>query len=209
MKSFLFVAALSALVLAACGGRAAPTVDPGQIQASAVAAASTMVALTQAAIPTPSPEPPTALPNPTELPSPTLLALPTLDTSGFPTAAPAPTIASGTSTTDCNHPLDVGSAGPKHNTVIINASDGTFNISLNLYQTNSFGQCGAISISNVGKSDRISVGLPSGYWFAYAWVTLKKGGSSTSEGSFYVKPAESTTADLCVHNDTIVYKYSC
>lgn len=44
MKRILFVALLSVLVLGACAP-AKPTADPAQIQASAIAAANTMVAL--------------------------------------------------------------------------------------------------------------------------------------------------------------------
>src|SRR5512140_986942 len=84
MKRVLFTSMVLALLLSACAP-ATPTTDPAQIQASAVAAANTMVALTQAAVPTETPVPPTALPSPTPLPSPTLLALPTLALTTLPT----------------------------------------------------------------------------------------------------------------------------
>ncbi len=58
------------LFLHACGSApAAPTVNAESIQASAVAAASTMVVETQAAAPTDTPIPPTESPSPTALPT--------------------------------------------------------------------------------------------------------------------------------------------
>ena len=208
MKRLLFLTSLTALILTACGGQATPAVDPAQIQASAVAAASTMVAMTQAAIPAATDVPPTDIPSPTPLPSPTLLALPTLDTGGFPTAS-IPTAASGTTTDNCQHALDMGAAGPKHRTIVINKSTGTFNISLNLWKVNLFGQCGAISIAGVNKGDRITLDLPSGSWAAFAWISLKGGGSRSPHGDFVIPPALNVTADLCVSEAGILYKFAC
>ncbi len=51
-KSILTINAVLVLLLSACGAKAVPTVNPAQVQASAVAAANTMVAMTQAAVPT-------------------------------------------------------------------------------------------------------------------------------------------------------------
>ncbi len=179
-KRMFLAPAVLALFLSGCAP-ATPTVDPAQIQASAVAAASTMVALTQAAVPTPTQEPPTLLPSPTELPSPTLLALPTLDTSGFPTAAPAPTTAasSGSTTDDCNHLFDVGASGNKTAGVLIqNTTKGPVTFTMGLSTKNAFGQCGYLSWSNIPKGGSVSVRVPQTgagpcYW-VYAWVNDPK-----------------------------------
>ena len=53
---------LIALIAGACAPQAAPTMDAAAVQATAVAAAFTMVAQTQAAIPTATPLPPTEIP---------------------------------------------------------------------------------------------------------------------------------------------------
>ena len=45
MKPILIIATVLAFTLSACGAKAVPTVDPAMIQASAVAAANTMVAI--------------------------------------------------------------------------------------------------------------------------------------------------------------------
>ncbi|HEY9151300.1 MAG TPA: hypothetical protein VIN60_00325, partial [Anaerolineales bacterium] len=58
MKPILLIATVAAFLLSACGAKAVPTIDPAQVQASAVAAANTIVAMTQAAMPTETPVPP-------------------------------------------------------------------------------------------------------------------------------------------------------
>jgi hypothetical protein len=201
MKHSIFAAALLTLLVSACAPQAVPTIDPAQIQASAVAAASTMIAQTQAAIP------PTPIPTDTPQATPTALDTPTaftLPTSALATAAP--TTASGSG--NCVHPLDMGEAGPKHDTVIKNQTNGTINLSLNLYTPNAFGQCGAISYASLTKNNSIQVGLPSGNWYAYAWGNAN-GKQFTVSGSFYVQPAISIKMELCVRPSSVIYAQSC
>ncbi|NOH03527.1 MAG: hypothetical protein HND47_16975 [Chloroflexi bacterium] len=69
MKKILPILAALALFVAACGQPAAPTMSPEEVQGTAVAAAWTMVAMTQASIPTATPPPPTETPSPTSLPT--------------------------------------------------------------------------------------------------------------------------------------------
>ena len=66
-------------MLSACGPEPEPTMSAADVQGTAVAAAWTMVAETQAAIPTATPIPPTETPLPTALPTNTIapLELPT------------------------------------------------------------------------------------------------------------------------------------
>ena len=74
--SLLFMITLMAT---ACGPRppqAAPTVNPVDLQSTVAAAAFTVIAETQAAIPTATPLPPTATFTNTPLPTPTFLPLP-------------------------------------------------------------------------------------------------------------------------------------
>jgi hypothetical protein len=203
MKYFMFVAVLCAFVLSACGAQPVPTVDPAQVQASAVAQANTIVALTQVAMPTDTPTL-EASPTPLDTPTPPFdqSTLPTLDLSGSPTST------SQGSTTNCVKPLDMGAAGKKHDTLIKNESSGTINISLNLYKPNEFGECGAISYAGVTKNDSITVGLPAGYWFAYAWGT-HNGTSFKTTGYFFVQPAQFLKIELCVRDGLIVYKPTC
>ena len=79
MKKLFILTLASILFLSACGTPAEPTISAEEVQGTAVAAAMTMVAQTQAAIPTATPIPPTDTPAPTPLPTNTIppLELPT------------------------------------------------------------------------------------------------------------------------------------
>jgi hypothetical protein len=83
-------------------------------------------------------------------------------------------------------------AGPKKRVRVENTTGGSLNLSLTLYEKNAFGQCGALSWANVGKNAKFIIEIPSGSWFAYAWVTLPGGGSSEASGSFYLGPSKTT-----------------
>jgi hypothetical protein len=189
MKQILFVlAALALLSSAACAQTpASPTVDPGQIQASAVAAANTMVALTQAAIPTDTQMPPTPLSSPTDQSTPTPFALPTLDNS-FPTAS-APTLApasGGTSVANCNQPLALKTGGPKTPLHIINSTKGTANIGLYL-SLNAFGDCGFVRTSPIAKNGSADYTLPAGCYYPTAYVNDPNHQSTAQGPTFCIK----------------------
>src|SRR5215470_11375499 len=91
MKQFIFSSLMIVLVLtiSACGAPAVPTVNAADVQHTAEAAAFTMVAQTQAAIPTATPLPPTETPTQTPLPTNTPLPLPTSATVVAPPTTPA------------------------------------------------------------------------------------------------------------------------
>lgn len=125
------------LLLSACGPRSAPTANPLDIQGTAQAAAFTMIAQTQAAIPSATPNPPTDTPVPTSsLPTETPPPLPTLGIEGtagtpatgvtlptpFPTftqQAPQAPSGSGNNQDVCNQPL-TSWQGPTANFTILN-----------------------------------------------------------------------------------------
>jgi hypothetical protein len=96
-----------------------------------MAAAGTMIAMTQAAIPTATASP---VPSPTPLPSPTVAALPTIM---------VPTIEPTKSADSCNQLLDVAASGGKKATLKINnLTKGTVSLTIGLSSKNAFGQCG-------------------------------------------------------------------
>ena len=64
------------LIISACGAPATPTISPVEIQSTAAVVAFTIVAETQAAIPTATPLPPTATITDTPVPTETFLPLP-------------------------------------------------------------------------------------------------------------------------------------
>jgi hypothetical protein len=185
MKRVLLITAMLAAILSACAP-AAPTVDPAQVQASAVSAASTMIALTIEAIPSATPPPPTPLPSPTVLALPTLGLLPTLQNQ------PTATTSSGSSG-DCNQLMDVGASGPKAPVVIQNTTKGPVTFSMGVSRKNTFGQCGYMSWANIPKANNISVSVPlvhtnagdACYW-AYAWVNDPKHTATVSGGGYCI-----------------------
>ncbi len=201
MRTLLFLLAVAALTLSAACAPAVPTVDPAQIQASAVAAASTMIAMTQQAIPTQTPVPPTPEASPTPLPSPTVATLPT-----FPVIA-APTDVPTASTGDnCNHLLDLNSVGNKRaGLLIVNQTKGTVTLTIGLGSKNAFGECGYLSWSGLDKNSSTMVSVPqtgSGpcYW-AYAWVNDPKKQTTVSGGGYCMNNPDKWT--MTIDYDTI------
>ncbi len=165
MKRILFMVFL--LALSACAP-AAPTVDPVQIQASAIAAASTMIAMTQAAIPTLTP---TLPPSPTPLPSPTFQPLPTLDLFASPTVAVP---AGGTAGNPCDDPnanpiMAAKPAGPKTTVKIQNETKGQVTLSLWLYK-NKFGECGWRTYQLSAHGITTVTDLPQGCYYGAAII---------------------------------------
>ncbi len=201
MRPIVIMMAAATLVLSAACAPAAPTVDPAQIQASAVAAASTMIAMTQQAIPTETPVPPTPLPSPTPLPIPTLAVLPTFPVIGAPTDVP--TASTGD---DCNHLLDVGASGnQKAKLLIVNATKGRMTLTIGLGRKNAFGQCGYLSWAGIDKNSSEMVSVPQTgpgpcYW-AYAWINDPKKQTTVSGGGFCMNNPDKWT--MTINYDTI------
>lgn len=204
MKNKLFlVLTVLAVFLAACGGQPAePTLSPEQVQGTAISAAFTMVAQTQAAVPTNTPLPPTETPSPTPLPTFTPPATPTTDFALLPTATQAATTGGAD---NCLHPLNVAEAGPQSNVRFENDSGGTqVTLSLNL-ATNLHGQCGTL-VYTLGKNEKLTVSLPKGEYFAYAWIVYKNGDTSTASGYFVNKVGDNHLFPVLIKADIIVSK---
>lgn len=188
------------LFLSACGPQGTPTMAPADVNNTAVAAAFTMVAQTQAAIPTNTPVPPTETPSPTPLPTFTPPPPPTLDQLIAP---PTATQSVASDPDSCVKPLNVGEAGPLKQARLENNSGGSVNISLNLWTPNDFGQCGALSYS-LSKGEKRIISIPVGSWYGYAWITLKNGSSGgTSSGSWNVNIGYSDLISIVIGNEVI------
>ena len=190
------------LLASACAPQVAPTANPVDIQNTAAAAALTMVAETQAAIPTATVVPPTNPPSPTPPATNTPLPLPTSGTPGSiptPTGLPTftqqaaqaqPTVSSGSGQANCNQPL-TSWQGPTANFSIANETSPEGTIVLSMYVETEMGQCGYLIITGDSFSG------PVGQYSAGAFITGKQnfkafGGFRITEGNWAVVVKNST-----------------
>jgi hypothetical protein len=158
MKYTLVFVIVLALALSACGAKATPTPD---IMATANAAASTMIAETQAAMPTDTPIPPTAVSTDTPQPSPTIPPLPTSPILSTPTTVP---VTGGS----CTGPIE-RSKGDKAATILWkNTTNQLITIQLHL-SANAFGDCGNWSETLAAHQTEMVSTLPLGCYTASAW----------------------------------------
>ncbi|MBE0681418.1 MAG: hypothetical protein IH589_05855 [Anaerolineales bacterium] len=197
LKKIFPVLAVLAIFITACGPQGTPTLAPAEVEGTAVAAAWTMVAMTQQAIPTNTPVPPTETPSPTPLPTFTPVPLPTNNT---PLVIPTATLASGQD--NCLKPLNVAEAGPQSNVRIENDSGGNVTLSLNL-ATNLFGQCGNLSYT-LAKKEKLVISLPKGEYFAYAWITYSDGDTSNASGYIVNRVGDNHQFNVIIRKEVIV-----
>jgi hypothetical protein len=161
------------LVISACGGQqttAEPAISAEDIQNTAIAAAFTIIAETQAAIPTNTPLPPTATASPTPLPTDTPIPSPTLDPLQV-TATFVPTQASGGGD-PCNAVLGANVSGKDAKILLVNNNKADITVSLYLNIT-PFGECGYRGY-NLGPNDSLLItDLPQGCYNVGAFVNDK------------------------------------
>ena len=204
IKKIIPTLALLAVILTACGGQPAePTLSPEQVQGTAISAALTMVAMTQAAIPTNTPLPPTEAPTFTPLPTFTPFPSPTPDFALLPTATQA-AASSGGGEDNCLHPINRGEAGPTSSIRFENETGGNVTLSLNL-RTNLHGQCGAETYI-VKKNEKLTVAMPKGEYWAYAWIEYPNGDTSNAVGTFVNRVADNHLFDVIIKPEVIVWK---
>ena len=180
------------LLLGACAPQAAPTANPVDVQHTAEAGAFTMVAETQAAIPTATSVPSTETTFPTALPTDTPPPLPTSGTqvilpTGIPTFTPqSPNTSTNTNNNQdiCNQPLTAWQ-GPTANFAIANQTKPEGTIVLSMYVVTTLGQCGYLIITGDSFSG------PIGQYSAGAFITGKQnfkafGGFNITEGNWKI-----------------------
>ena len=175
LKKLLPVLLAITILLTACGPQGTPTLAPAEVEGTAISAAWTIVAMTQLAIPTATPVPPTETPSPTPLPTFTPQPLPTLQLS-IPTATKSATGA-------CDGILNMAEAGPQSQIRVENESGGTATFSLYLGKPNAFAQCGFVpGLSPLSKNGSVIVSIPKGEYYAYALIAYPNGSSSNASG---------------------------
>ena len=199
---------LLALLVSACGNASAsPTISAESVQGTAQAAASTVMAETQAALPTNTLPPPTEIPATltlvTDTPAPTatsvesaLTVIPTLTplATEIPTLLPQPTAAGAD---PCNKPL-TSWQGPSANLFVYyeyKPQGKNDKVVLSLWVMTDLGECGFLSDLSTG---------PVGQYSAAAYVNGPNafkvfGGFRIGEGGW----------KIIIRNDMIVAKGSC
>jgi len=204
---FLPIIFILALALSACGAQppAVPTMSSDDVQSTAVASAFTMVAQTQAAIPTATPLPPTDLPTSTPLPLPTNTAvgLPTIGVGVTATtgALSAPTtsssVASGAATTDpCSNRVLGASPQGKETTIrIVNKTNVPVKLSLYLAETASHGECGYRYYEIAKTNDIVISDLIQGCYYLWAWSDASKS-KFNSSGSGCINNPDKWTFEI-------------
>lgn len=169
MKRFstLTIIIVIAMLISACGAEPVPTVNPVDVQNTAVAAAATMVAQTLAAVPTATPLPPTETASPTLPATNTPLALPTLDTTvlASPTAASASTASGDPCATRV---LGTDLKGRPTKIRIANTLKQPVTVSIYLNETASHGECGYRSY-NIAKNGDVVFESVQGCYNLWAW----------------------------------------
>ena len=211
MKRFTIKAWIMAIamIVGACSPAASaePTISAEDIQSTAVAAAFTIVAETQAAIPTNTPIPPTDTPVPTPLPTDTPIPLPTLD---VPTLAPTLEVVSQPTTQPtndtggdpCNQPLPGSIDGTPAKIRVKNMTKGTLVGSLYLNKT-PFGECGWRGF-NLGKNDAVTYyDLVQGCYNISVFVNDNQGKDSKAFGYGCVTSSDMTDFDVYAESVSI------
>jgi hypothetical protein len=178
---FTLTIVVIAMLISACGAPAAPTMQAVDVQNTAVAAAFTMVAETQAAIPTATPLPPTEPPTQTPLPTNTPLPLPTSATS---VVISSPTTASVSGNNSGGDPCAtrVLSAPEGRETVIKIANTTKLGVTVSIYlnETAGKGACGYRGYT-IAKNDSVVItDLVQGCYNLWAWSENAKGKFNSS-----------------------------
>lgn len=167
--SFLTILVLAALIVSACGAEPPPpTMNAVDVQNTAVAAALTMVAETQAAIPTNTPLPPTEAPTQTPPPTETPLPQPTLNVTLTSTTAP---VVSNTNTgvDPCANRVLSPKQGKETIIRVVNTTNVTVRVSMYLNETAAHGECGYRGFDLTKNNDIVYSDLVQGCYDLAAW----------------------------------------
>ncbi len=170
--SIFTVIVATALVVGGCGAEpAAPTMSAVDVQNTAVAGALTLVAQTQAAIPTETPLPPTETPTETPLPTNTPLPLPTLEATLPATTAP---VSNNNGVDPCATRILAPKKGRETIIRVVNTTNVTATVSLYLNETASHGECGYRSFELAKNNDIVFNDLVQGCYNLWAWSNDSK-----------------------------------
>ena len=206
MKHFsTFILVVLAMLISACGAPAAtPTINAVDVQNTAAAAAFTLVAQTQAAIPTNTPLPPTEIPTQTSLPTETPPPLPTSEIAtsavvSTPTTAQASNNQTGNTNNSGVDPCStrvLSKPEGKETTIrVVNTTKLGVTVSMYLNETASKGACGYRGFVLAKNNDIVFTDLVQGCYNLWAWSDNAKG-KFTSQGSGCINNADKWTFEI-------------
>jgi hypothetical protein len=201
MKHFTISSLIAAItvIISACGAPAAPTMSAADVQLTAVAAAFTIVAETQAAIPTATPLPPTETASPTLLPTNTPVSLPTLQGTVQATFTPAPVSNAGGD--PCATRVLSWSPNGRATTIrIVNKTKAPVNISLYLNETQDHNECGYRSYSLAKLNDVVITDLVQGCYDLWAWSTDPNTSFRVASGTSCINNPDKWTFEISESN---------
>jgi hypothetical protein len=196
--SILIQALVIALVISACGApQATPTVNLTDLQSTAFAAASTLVAQTQAAIPTATPPPPTATATLPPVPTsgPTLTLLP-----GGNLFTPTPVVIPSAEDPCINNVLPGNLVGQKIKIRIDNPTKASIMVSVNLQSGNPQGVCGYRGYSLAAGQSLVITDLVEGCYSIWAWNPDPKDYFMVTNGTSCLNNSKSWTFDVSTNS---------
>ena len=197
MKRFsLLTVAILAMIISACGTPAAPTINGADVQNTAVAAAFTMVAQTQAAVPTATLPPPTEAPTQTPLPTDTPLPLPTLNVTLTSTTAPVSNNSGGD---PCATRVLSPTQGRETVIRVVNTTKVSVTVSMYLNETAAHGECGYRGFTLSKNNDIVYNDLVQGCYNLWAWSDDPKG-RFRSSGSGCINNPDKWTFEISEGN---------
>ncbi|MEW6085352.1 MAG: hypothetical protein AB1607_12215 [Chloroflexota bacterium] len=195
-RSLILTQALAlVLVVSACGARSetesTPTINAADLQGTIVAAGSTLVAETQAAIPT-STIPPTASMTNTPAFTATLPPLPTLGTTFTPSAVPNPNAGD-----PCiNNVLPASLTGEKIKIRIDNPTKAAINLTVYLQSGNPQGVCGYRGYALTAGQSLVINDLVEGCYSLWAWNPDPKDYFMVTNGTSCLDKSTTWTFDI-------------
>jgi len=185
---------VTTLIVSACGVslQAEPAVDPVALQSTAVAAASTILAETQFAIPTATSNPPTATVTNTLVPTNTFIPLPT---SG-PVFTPNPSGNSYANDPCINKLLPASLTGKTIKIRIDNPTKGTINLTVYLQSGNQQGVCGYRGYTLAAQDSLVITDLVEGCYTLWAWNPDPNDYFMVTNGTSCLNSSQSWTFDI-------------
>ena len=184
------------LIVSACSMRIVPqnepTVDPAKLQSTAVAAALTIVAETQVAVPTATLIPPTATLTDTPVPTNTFIPLPTQGDVSTPNSG-----GSSDSLDPCvNKLLPDKLTGNPIKIRVDNPTKGTINLSVYLQSGNPQGVCGYRAYVLEPQDSLVISDLVEGCYSLWAWNPDPKNYFMVTNGTNCLDGSQNWTFDI-------------